>query len=414
MTNDQAGLSEEEVENIAFEHFEGGMQFGMHVDVFKKCARAAAKAALAHESEVRAAGGAEAVAYAIFMEGGQIRLWGTDRAAAEKWAAERGRPLVPLYAAPAEARAIANAITDSQQPIDPKLGEILLERQSDLYEPAEARGGQEAVGDEAVAVRFYRDNPSAALLDFRQRIAAPSAQAGFRVVPVEPTQAMIHAGIAAAGANTMDVWRAMLAAAPAAPAQPTNWPAVESIVEQYVSDYEMEGDSGGHVPSADERALIADAIHGLLAEPGFVAALAVTAPAQAGWEDLYDDLRDAVIPVYNALRSDTSGVSEADIARLTEALRHTTPRDSGERTPFTDRPEMTGVGAWCAPGPAAEQQRLFILRFEDQDRREAHYTDEGEARRAFARAEALGWNCHLLAHLPRDSGERGEKEADRG
>ncbi|MGE0799899.1 MAG: hypothetical protein AB7G13_11580 [Lautropia sp.] len=65
MTHDQTGLSEEEVENIAFEHFEDGMQFGMHVDVFKKCVRAAAKAALAHESEVRAAGGAEPTDAAI-------------------------------------------------------------------------------------------------------------------------------------------------------------------------------------------------------------------------------------------------------------------------------------------------------------------------------------------------------------
>lgn len=70
---------------------------------------------------------------------------------------------------------------------------------------------------------------------------------------------------------------------------------------------------------------------------------------------------------------------------------------------YTDDPRQTGVGLWCAPGPAAEQARLFVLRFEDQDRGEAHYTDEPEARTAFARAEARGWNCHLFAHVERAS-----------
>lgn len=70
-------------------------------------------------------------------------------------------------------------------------------------------------------------------------------------------------------------------------------------------------------------------------------------------------------------------------------------------TRYTSNPMQTGVGAWCAPGPAAEQQRLFVLRFEDRDRGECHYTDEQEARVAFASAEARGWNCHLLAHVAR-------------
>ena len=44
---------------------------------------------------------------------------------------------------------------------------------------------------------------------------------------------------------------------------------------------------------------------------------------------------------------------------------------------------------------------MFVLRFEDQDRGEAHYTDEAEARAMFARAEARGWNCHLFVHVNR-------------
>lgn len=64
-----------------------------------------------------------------------------------------------------------------------------------------------------------------------------------------------------------------------------------------------------------------------------------------------------------------------------------------------------GVGDRCAPGPAATQERKFILRFEDADRGEAHYTDALEALRAFDRAEGNGWNCHLFAHVPRRIGQ---------
>jgi hypothetical protein len=64
-------------------------------------------------------------------------------------------------------------------------------------------------------------------------------------------------------------------------------------------------------------------------------------------------------------------------------------------------PAQTGVGAWCTPGPANEQQRKWVIWFWDRDRGVAIYNDEGDARHAFARAEALGWNCDLLATCPR-------------
>jgi len=62
----------------------------------------------------------------------------------------------------------------------------------------------------------------------------------------------------------------------------------------------------------------------------------------------------------------------------------------------------TGVGNWCAPGPASEQDRKWLLMFEDRDRGCCTYTDAAEAYRAFCKAEAMGWNCHLFAHVPRD------------
>lgn len=65
-------------------------------------------------------------------------------------------------------------------------------------------------------------------------------------------------------------------------------------------------------------------------------------------------------------------------------------------------PSQTGVGYWCAPGPVSEQQRTYVLRFEDADRGEAHFHDEDEAYNAFAAAEGRGWNCHLFAQMPRN------------
>jgi len=64
-------------------------------------------------------------------------------------------------------------------------------------------------------------------------------------------------------------------------------------------------------------------------------------------------------------------------------------------------PEETGVGEYCAPGPAADQQKRWILKFEDQDRGDAVFDDESKAREAFAYSESRGWNCHLFEHCRR-------------
>ncbi|MCV6799331.1 hypothetical protein OII53_24820 [Achromobacter ruhlandii] len=69
---------------------------------------------------------------------------------------------------------------------------------------------------------------------------------------------------------------------------------------------------------------------------------------------------------------------------------------AGERVPHRDQPQQTGVGEWCAPGPAAEQRRAWLLRFADTERGDCIYYDEQEARRSFAQAEGRGWNCYLF------------------
>lgn len=62
---------------------------------------------------------------------------------------------------------------------------------------------------------------------------------------------------------------------------------------------------------------------------------------------------------------------------------------------------VTGVGCWCAPGPATEQTRKWLVLFEDKDKGQHVFEDETEAYLFFGKAEAMGWNCHLFAHAPR-------------
>lgn len=64
--------------------------------------------------------------------------------------------------------------------------------------------------------------------------------------------------------------------------------------------------------------------------------------------------------------------------------------------PVPPSPVETGVGDLCAPGPADKQAPAYILRFEDHDRPDMAIFDPDQARAAFARAELLGWNCHLF------------------
>lgn len=63
--------------------------------------------------------------------------------------------------------------------------------------------------------------------------------------------------------------------------------------------------------------------------------------------------------------------------------------------------EATGVGDWCAPGPANEQSRKWLLVFDDPDMGQNLYDNEADAREAFSHAEGRGWNCHLFQHAPR-------------
>lgn len=75
---------------------------------------------------------------------------------------------------------------------------------------------------------------------------------------------------------------APVAAKPSVPA--IDWRAVETAIDEYVDGYEMIGEDesgrdGSYTTNGDERALINDAIHGLLADREFMSLLRPAPPA---------------------------------------------------------------------------------------------------------------------------------------
>jgi hypothetical protein len=96
-----------------------------------------------------------------------------------------------------------------------------------------------------------------------------------------------------------------------------------------------------------------------------------------------------------------AGKSDGVLCANDECDRANGVRPAGSYTPTHDQPHQTGVGEWCAPGPAADQRRAWLLRFADVDRGDCVYYDEQEARGAFARSEARGWNCYLFEYARR-------------
>jgi hypothetical protein len=77
------------------------------------------------------------------------------------------------------------------------------------------------------------------------------------------------------------------AAAGAAQAVARDWTKIEAVIDGYVDDYEMRGETEDgrdacYTPNDNDRALLRDCIAGLLAEPEFVAALAALKGVQPG------------------------------------------------------------------------------------------------------------------------------------
>lgn len=65
-------------------------------------------------------------------------------------------------------------------------------------------------------------------------------------------------------------------------------------------------------------------------------------------------------------------------------------------TPFTA--SIPKHAKWCQPGDR-QDKRMFIVRFDDQDMRDAVFEDEAQAREFYARA-TVSWNCWLFGALP--------------
>lgn len=59
---------------------------------------------------------------------------------------------------------------------------------------------------------------------------------------------------------------------------------------------------------------------------------------------------------------------------------------------------------FCHPGPPETCARRWLLVFEDPERGHSIYFNEAEARKAFERAETMGWNVHLFESSPMKNG----------
>ena len=102
------------------------------------------------------------------------------------------------------------------------------------------------------------------------RVAVPE---GYALVPVDPNEEMLDAWFTAPQGDSGSVqgfataYRAMLAAAPTAPAgEPVVFPEPQeaTTIEEYVGEYEYtDGEGHNYSPTETERALILDAIHGI-------------------------------------------------------------------------------------------------------------------------------------------------------
>ncbi|CAB3920056.1 hypothetical protein [Achromobacter ruhlandii] len=69
-----------------------------------------------------------------------------------------------------------------------------------------------------------------------------------------------------------------------------DWKAIDAAVREYLDGYEMEGDGGYYVPNNRERAILDDAVAGLLADDDFLAHMGRPAPAAVDARDAHFDL----------------------------------------------------------------------------------------------------------------------------
>lgn len=126
-----------------------------------------------------------------------------------------------------------------------------------------------------------------------------------------------------------------------------------------------------------------------------------------------DELLFKAAQVYQAPDEPSAPASKSLLIECAESLEENCAQE-GRLSSFVDLARRcreaadepsasTGVGDYCTIGPASEQAQKFLLMFEDRDRGVCIYTDEQQARTAFADAESRGWNCHLFGLLRRNA-----------
>ena len=107
--------------------------------------------------------------------------------------------------------------------------------------------------------------------------------------PCKITEADLDANIVTLqmeGNYTVSAGQKYLCDAPPVSAEPVDWQAVEGRISEFVGEYEMfgedeQGRDGCYIPNESERALISDAINGLLDDDELIALLRRAAPVAA-------------------------------------------------------------------------------------------------------------------------------------
>lgn len=103
-------------------------------------------------------------------------------------------------------------------------------------------------------------------------------------------------------------------------------------------------------------------------------------------------------PRFGVVSYETTRLTDADkAAGYTETPLYAHPAPAAPAEPPTT-PSIAKGAQWCQPGDR-QNERHFIVRFDDADRGDAVFTDEAEAREFWARA-TMNWNCWLFGAMP--------------
>lgn len=99
-----------------------------------------------------------------------------------------------------------------------------------------------------------------------------------------------------------------------------DWKAIDAAVAEYLDGYEMEGDGGYYVPNKRERAILDDAIAGLLADADFLVLITGGAAPAAGDAQVLAALKQAHMALIGFMPQHRNSVIVSAIVAAREAI----------------------------------------------------------------------------------------------